>query len=55
MEDLTKVNSELSAALHMIQIHLDLYLEVFNNINDSCDPYRIAKKCLYEIDELGQR
>ena len=55
MEDLTKVNSELSAALHMIQSQLDLAIEGLNNIKDSCDPYRIAKKCLYEIDELGQR
>ena len=55
MEELTKINSELSAALTLYKSQLDIAIEGLRNIEDSCDPYRIAQKCLDEIEYLGQK
>jgi len=55
MEDLTKINNELSAALTLYKSQLDIAIEGLRNIEDCCDPYRIAKKTLIEIDDLGQK
>ena len=50
-----KRNRDLEVALILYKSQRDIAVEGLRSIRDSCDPYRIADKCLHEIDELGQK
>ena len=54
-QELLKTNKELAIALVLYKSQFDLAMEGLRSIRDSCDPYQIADKCLFEIDELGQK
>ena len=54
-QELIKINKELETALVLYKSQFDLAMEGLRSIRDSCDPYQIADKCLFEIDELGQK
>jgi len=58
MEDFDNLSNELNeayVALCTKQAQLDVAIEGLSKIKDSYDPYRIADKCLSEIEFLGQK
>ena len=55
MNDLEKDNFELAKAFLIASKQLETAVNGLENIKDSHDPYNIAKKCLKEIDSLGQK
>ena len=55
MNDLEKDNFELAEALLIACKQLETAINGLENIKDSHDPYNIAKQCLEEIENLGQK